>query len=87
MTEQRVCANGESVTGPVFDVATKPDTYDKALKILALSRMGVAASDTAMNIDLTARGYGELLEVIGELASDILDMQPGFEPPEKGEMQ
>ncbi len=87
MTEQRVRANGESVTGPIFDVPLKTDTYDKALKILALSRMGVAASDTAMNIDLSTRGYGELLEVIGQLASDILDMQPGFEPTEKGQVQ
>ncbi len=87
MTEQRVCANGESVSGPIFDVTSSPDTYDKALKILALARTGVAASDSAMNIDLTVRGYGELLEVIGQLASDILDMQPGFEPPKPGEMQ
>ncbi len=87
MTEQRVRANGESVSGPIFDVPSSPDTYDKALKILALARTGVAASDSAMNIDLTVRGYGELLEVIGQLASDILDMQPGFEPPKPGEMQ
>ncbi len=87
MTEQRVCANGESVSGPIFDVPLKTDTYDKALKILALSRMGVAASDTAMNIDLSMRGYGEVLEIIGQLASDILDMEPGFEPLEKGEVQ
>ena len=81
MTEQRASANQESVSGPIFDVPTSPDTYDKALKILA--RMGVADSDATMNIDLSMRGYGELLEVIGQLASEILDMQPGFEPPEK----
>lgn len=75
------------MSGPIFDNPSHPDTYDKALKILALARTGVAASDSAMNIDQMARGYGELLEVIGELASDILDMQPGFEPPEKGELQ
>ncbi|WP_170577995.1 hypothetical protein [Ruegeria arenilitoris] len=87
MPEQRASANGEILPGPIFDVPTQTDTYDKALKILALARTGVAASDSTMNIDLTMRGYGELLEVIGQLASDILDMQPGYEPPEKGEMQ
>ncbi|WP_372572658.1 hypothetical protein [Ruegeria jejuensis] len=84
MNVQRASATNTTVLGPIYERPERPDTLHKASNILALARVGVAASDSALNIDLVKQGYGELLETIARLASDILDMQPGFEPEEKG---
>ncbi|MEX0349833.1 MAG: hypothetical protein AB3N15_10465 [Paracoccaceae bacterium] len=70
--------------GPVYEVDREGDALDKAFSILALARVGVAASDSTLNIDLIKSGYGGLLETIAQLATDIVEMQPGFEPTEKG---
>ncbi|MDP5216891.1 hypothetical protein Q5Y75_06650 [Ruegeria sp. 2205SS24-7] len=70
--------------GPNYEVARQEGTFDKAARIISLARTGIAASDSAMNIDLVKDGYRGLLECTAYLASDILYMQPGFEPEEKG---
>lgn len=43
-------------------------------RIYGLSRIGVAATDSAMNLDLNKSGYFELFEVIAQLAFDLGDM-------------
>ena len=87
MEEQRVRANGEVMLGPVYEVPDQPDAYDVAHKIVALARIGIAASDSPLNIDLTKKGYLELLEVIAQLASEICEMIPDLELKAKGELQ
>jgi hypothetical protein len=83
MTAQRASANNITTLGPIYEVARQEDTFDKAARIISLARTGIAASDSAMNIDLVKDGYRGLLEAIAYLASEILDQQPGWEPDEK----
>ena len=41
--------------------------------LLSLARIGVAASDTSLLIDLDEYGFGSLFEVMAEITNEIID--------------
>ena len=48
------------------------DTADiMALRIIGLAKVGAAATDSKMNIDLTGFGYCELFEAIAALGHEL----------------
>jgi hypothetical protein len=56
-----------------FETPTFVCNVTSAAQILGLCRTGVAATDSTLNIDLQKDGYRSVLEVIGSLASDIME--------------
>ena len=61
------------MTDCIFESGTSNDAERKLYNIVNLCRVGVASSDTAMNVDLTKGGHCELYEAIAALASDAID--------------
>lgn len=52
----------------------------KLYTILSLCRVGVAASDSVMNVDLAKGGHCEMYEIIAKLAGEAVDMLGSVEP-------
>ena len=59
----------------IYDRADLGDASSKAAGILSLARIGVAASDTSLVVDLKRCGYEGLLEVIGGLAAELSELR------------
>ncbi|WP_299847702.1 hypothetical protein [uncultured Roseovarius sp.] len=57
----------------IYDLETEGDPSMSAGHILALARVGVAASDSVMSVDLQRNGYQNLFEVIGDIAGRLMD--------------
>ncbi|WP_306112778.1 MULTISPECIES: hypothetical protein [unclassified Roseovarius] len=63
----------------IYDREIDGDPFMSASHILSLARVGVAASESIMNVNLQRDGYQNLLEVIGDIAGrlteEILELQ------------
>ena len=57
----------------IYDMEDDGDPILSAGQILSLARVGVAASDSAMSVDLQRNGYQNLFEVIGDIAGKLMD--------------
>lgn len=57
----------------IYDQDNDDGAFVKASHILSLARVGVAASDSAMSVDLQSNGYQNLFEVIGDIAGRLMD--------------
>ena len=69
---------------PVFSQHIDRDVDSIFLEIRALAKVGVAASDTNMNVDLRVSGHQELYATIGRLAIEGINrMEANFLAPSK----
>ncbi len=58
----------------LYEAEYKKSAEGNCYAIFNLCRVGIAASDSAMNIDLANKGgYDALLEAIAELAADAIE--------------
>ncbi len=61
-------------TRGIFEAEVGRTPESNCYAIFNLCKVGIAASDSAMNIDLASKGgYDALLESIAELAADAID--------------
>lgn len=61
-------------THEIYDTKLPRTPERNCYEIFNLCRVGIAATDSALNIDLVNKGgYDALLEAIAELAADAID--------------
>lgn len=58
-------------------------TLARVARIKGLAKIGLAASDTMMNVDLHDCGYAELFEVICVISNELIDEIEKSAPPQK----
>ncbi len=67
------------MTDPIYQNNYTDTASSDALRLYSLARVGIASTDSAMNVNLAEGGYCELFEVIGrlayELSSDCEDLE------------
>ncbi|WP_170545280.1 hypothetical protein [Ruegeria arenilitoris] len=69
-------------TFDLYDSKVTKSAEGNCYAIFNLCRVGIAASDSTMNIDLANRGgYDALLEAIAELAADAIERLETAHPP------
>ncbi|MCR9088682.1 MAG: hypothetical protein NXH97_18275 [Rhodobacteraceae bacterium] len=57
----------------LYDCKLRQDAEGSCYAILNLCRVGIAATDSAMAVDLSKGGFEALFEAIGALAEDAID--------------
>ncbi len=57
----------------IYDQDNDGGPFMKASHIHSLARIGVAASDSAMSVDLQSNGYQNLFELIGDIAGRLME--------------
>ena len=67
------------MTDPIYQNGYTDTASSKAMRLYSLARVGVASTDSTMNVNLAEGGYCELFEVMGrlayELSSDCEDLE------------
>lgn len=59
------------MTDPIYHNGYTDTASSKALRLYSLARVGIASTDSYMNVNLAEGGYCELFEVIGRLAYEL----------------
>lgn len=56
---------------PIYADGYTDSASSKAMRLYALARVGIASTDSCMNINLAEGGHCEVFEVIGRLAYEL----------------